>query len=228
MACPGGMYAPPGSTQAGDCEACAAGQYDHTECDWVSNMVFEKMGPDGPGGVPWVPLCVSLQVPVAPCFQALGYARDEAECIQWAYERAPLGSVLDMRSTVFAGGYACHVGFGEIALQPAFNNKACRLKRDPGTPCVPCQAGRFSTSTTACTACPADVGNYAARGSDSIDDCTICAAGEVDADSSARTPCQKCPVGTYAQRAGLQADRGHRVGRVRAVRQPPAAGAAVE
>jgi hypothetical protein len=42
-----------------------------------------------------IELCADLQTPVTPCFQVLGYAKDEAECIQWAYERAPLGSVID-------------------------------------------------------------------------------------------------------------------------------------
>ena len=86
MVCPEGTYALPGSTQASDCEACAAGQYDHNECHWEENMVFSKDD---------IELCADLQTPVTPCFQVLGYAKDEAECIQWAYERAPLGSVID-------------------------------------------------------------------------------------------------------------------------------------
>ena len=75
---------------------------------------------------------------------------------------------------------------------------------DPGTPCVHCQAGRFSSAVgaTECEGALCSPGSYAAPGSTVASDCINCSAGLYDADTDPGTPCVECPSGTYADAAG--------------------------
>jgi hypothetical protein len=76
---------------------------------------------------------------------------------------------------------------------------------DPATPCVDCEAGRFS-NTSGVTECSGTCSNgtYAAPGSLTDSDCISCLAGQVDADSDPGTPCDDCEAGrsSSASQAG--------------------------
>ena len=63
------------------------------------------------------------------------------------------------------------------------------------TVCTDCAAGRRSNDADPPACEDRAVGHYAAQG---VAECDICHRGEVDADSSAATPCTMCVVGQYS------------------------------
>ena len=76
--------------------------------------------------------------------------------------------------------------------------------RDPGTPCVACNAGKYANTTamTACLHCLPGT-HSPAIGATKSATCVECAAGWNDADSSPATPCVQCPSGRYSNRKGV-------------------------
>jgi hypothetical protein len=74
---------------------------------------------------------------------------------------------------------------------------------DPSTPCIDCEAGRFSEAVGAAVCaglCPH--GTYAPAGSLNATSCTSCIAGRADSDSDAGTPCSDCDAGRFSEAVG--------------------------
>ena len=94
----------------------------------------------------------------------------------------------------------CSAGHSSVAGASSCSMCQAGEYAGAGEPCTQCEAGRYSVDASQLCAGRCAAGTYSPGGT--VDSCTPCSPGKVDADQNAATHCELCPADTFSSTAG--------------------------
>eukprot|EP01043_Picozoa_sp_COSAG02_P010454 COSAG02_NODE_367_length_23739_cov_16.775127_12_plen_1608_part_00 len=224
--CPAGTTGRrPGAARLEQCERCPPGRIDHVEVELREGHLAQGTQlPSNPMDWmlarcgQWTANCL---LNIFPAGEGTASAMECANAVSAAYPTATgfqFQVDLGATQTDEIWGYCLAVFGDDIEFEVCQNDCGTEgnpaspgwvasglIFHDPTTPCVPCPAGRYSSSTNSCSSCTqvlgTGVGGYAPPGFTSIG-CQACSLGQTDADADLSTPCVACGPGQYRDDVG--------------------------